>query len=230
LFYARKYQPAGIILDINLPVIDGESLLKLINNDEQLQSIPVFIISVNDPSPFMQQSAADYLVKPVKIEDMEALFTRIQQQPYKDQRQPAPPSRTLLPAAKPGVNGNSALGGKKVLLVDDDMRNIFALSALLEEKDMVVYTAENGKEAIAQLDGHTDIDIVLMDMMMPEMDGYTAMKHIRKDNRFIHLPIIAFTAKAMADDRTKCIEAGASDYISKPVDDRKLFTQMKAWL
>lgn len=122
------------------------------------------------------------------------------------------------------------LKGKKVLVVDDDMRNVFALSTLLEEQEMEVVTAGDGREALDLLSANPDTDIILMDIMMPEMDGYEAMRHIRSDVRHFQLPIIALTAKAMQGDREKCIEAGASDYITKPVDSRQLFSLMRVWL
>jgi len=125
---------------------------------------------------------------------------------------------------------SGGLEGKKVLLVDDDMRNVFALCTLLEEQQMKVITADNGKEALEELRLHTDIDIVLMDIMMPEMDGYEATSRIRHDLRLSKLPIIALTAKAMPEDREKVIEAGASDYITKPVDTGQLFSLMRVWL
>ena len=122
------------------------------------------------------------------------------------------------------------LRGRKVLLVDDDMRNVFALSTLLEANKLTVVAAGDGVEALNLLDQHLDTALVLMDIMMPEMDGYEAIRRIRADKRFKHLPVIALTAKAMSSDRDKCIEAGASDYIVKPVDRDKLFSLMKIWL
>jgi CheY-like chemotaxis protein len=110
------------------------------------------------------------------------------------------------------------------------MRNIFALSSALQVYDMNILIANNGREAITRLDEHSQIDVVLMDIMMPEMDGYEAMQEIRKERRFAKLPIIALTAKAMKNDREKCIEAGANDYISKPVDMDKLLSMLRVWL
>jgi CheY-like chemotaxis protein len=123
-----------------------------------------------------------------------------------------------------------ALKNKSVLIVDDDMRNIFALSSALQEYDFQIEIANNGHEALRKLDSNPDTDIVLMDIMMPEMDGYEAMSEIRKQNRFSKLPIIALTAKAMKNDREKCIEAGANDYISKPIEVDKLISMMRVWL
>jgi CheY-like chemotaxis protein len=122
------------------------------------------------------------------------------------------------------------LKGKKVLIVDDDMRNIFALSSALQSYDMVVEIANDGEEAIAKLEEVNNVNIVLMDIMMPKMDGYAATRHIRKQNKWAKLPVIALTAKAMKDDREKCIAAGANDYITKPVDMDRLIALMQLWL
>ncbi|MDB6077411.1 MAG: multi-sensor hybrid histidine kinase, partial [Akkermansiaceae bacterium] len=125
---------------------------------------------------------------------------------------------------------NALLGGKRVLIVDDDVRNIFAMTSLLERLRMEVVSAEQGETAIQLLKEGTEFDIVLMDIMMPEMDGYEVMKIIRGMFGFQELPIIALTAKAMKGDREKCIDAGASDYISKPVDTDRLLTMLRTWL
>ena len=122
------------------------------------------------------------------------------------------------------------LKDKKVMIADDDVRNIFSLSKVLESAGMTVVSATDGKEALEQLKKNADIDIVLMDMMMPEMDGYDAMRAIRTMSGMIKLPIIAVTAKAMAEDRQKCIDAGASDYITKPVDKDQLMSLLRVWL
>lgn len=122
------------------------------------------------------------------------------------------------------------LAGRKVLIVDDDPRNIAAMKGALQRQNMNLLYAENGKEAIDRLQQNPDVELVLMDMMMPEMDGYEAMQVIRRDERFSKLPIIAVTAKAMKEDRRKCLEAGASDYISKPVDKSQLLSLLRVWL
>ncbi|WP_019155680.1 response regulator [Robertmurraya massiliosenegalensis] len=122
------------------------------------------------------------------------------------------------------------LVGKKVLVVDDDMRNVFSLTTALEAVGMKVSFAENGKDGIQYLQENDDVDIVLMDIMMPEMDGYEAMRKIREDERFTDLPIVALTAKAMSHDRKKCIDSGASDYITKPVNLEQLYSLLKVWL
>ncbi len=122
------------------------------------------------------------------------------------------------------------LAGKKVLIVDDDLRNIFALTAALERYNMRIISAESGKEAIDRLREEPDADLVLMYIMMPEMDGYDTTRALRKMDKFKKIPVIALTAKAMKGDREKCIEAGASDYITKPVDIEQLLSLMRVWL
>ncbi|HFT1740550.1 TPA: response regulator, partial [Vibrio vulnificus] len=124
----------------------------------------------------------------------------------------------------------SVLTGKKVLLVDDDMRNVFALSSILEDKGMDIVIARDGVESLDKLKENPDIDVVLMDIMMPKMDGYEAMEEIRKQKVYEKLPVIALTAKAMKGDRSKCIEAGASDYLAKPVNTDKLLSMLRVWL
>jgi CheY-like chemotaxis protein len=122
------------------------------------------------------------------------------------------------------------LAGKKVLIVDDDTRNIFALTSVLEDYNMVIFSADNGRDAIRILRQEPEVDIVLMDIMMPEMDGIETIREIRKLGNLKNLPIIAVTAKAMKGDREKCIEAGAWDYLSKPVDTQQMLAVLRAWL
>jgi CheY-like chemotaxis protein len=134
---------------------------------------------------------------------------------------------------QPGSNGGSEspeLAGKKVLVVDDDIRNIFALTALLERHHMEVTAVDSGKEAIDALNQSSDFDVALVDVMMPEMDGYVTMTRMRELMTFQDRPIIALTAKAMKGDREKCIEAGASDYIAKPVNTPELLAMLRGWL
>jgi CheY-like chemotaxis protein len=120
--------------------------------------------------------------------------------------------------------------GRKILLVDDDVRNIFALTSALEHKGAVVVIGRNGREAIDRLNEVEDIDLVLMDVMMPEMDGYEATALIRQDPRWKKLPIIAVTAKAMKDDQERCLAAGSNDYLAKPIDLDRLFSLIRVWL
>jgi len=125
---------------------------------------------------------------------------------------------------------NAALRGRKALVVDDDARNIFALATVLENQEMEVLSATNGRQAIEIIQSVPDLSVVLMDIMMPEMDGYATLREIRKDRRFHSLPILALTAKAMKGDREKCLEAGASDYIAKPVNTDQLVSLLRVWL
>ena len=126
--------------------------------------------------------------------------------------------------------GDNLFKGRKVLVVDDDVRNIYALATVLEDAGMEVVFAENGRDGIAMLEKTPDVGIVLMDVMMPEMDGYETMRLIREVERYKELPILALTAKAMKGDREKCLAAGASDYVTKPVDPDQLLSLMRVWL
>jgi len=139
-----------------------------------------------------------------------------------------PQSRTFEPPRVPVADVH--LDKRRILLVDDDMRTVYALSALLRAKGAEVLTADTGRAALEVLGEHPDTEGVLMDVMMPEMDGYEAMRRIRQDARFERLPVIALTAKAMKGEREKCIEAGASDYLTKPIDADQLLTMLQAWL
>jgi CheY-like chemotaxis protein len=127
-------------------------------------------------------------------------------------------------------SGDKSLASRNVLIVDDDIRNIFALTSILEQHQMSILSAETGPDAIRILEAHPDVDVVLMDVMMPEMDGLDTIRAIRQDPRFLALPIVAVTAKAMKGDREKCFEAGAWDYLSKPVDPDELLAMLRAWL
>ncbi len=253
LQYARQYKPSAIILDMGLPIMNGWDLLKIIQNDETLSHIPIHVISATDEPAISGNDILSYTTKPVEKKELENVLSTIKDYlsngntntlvtpdnplPPEPDSEPvgAPPplSQTKPPAlavaTAPDVN-QAVVQGRKVLLVDDDMRNVFALSTLLEANQMIVITAGDGREALAQLNKHPDTDIVLMDIMMPEMDGYEATRHIRANPRFSSLPVIALTAKAMTGDREKCIDAGASDYITKPVDSTQLFALMQVWL
>jgi signal transduction histidine kinase/CheY-like chemotaxis protein/CHASE3 domain sensor protein len=351
LYYARRYRPSAIMLDMQLPVIDGWNLLKILKNDEALKHIPVHIISGADESGLTGNGALAYLKKPVEKEDLEKAFETISEHLsaqlkkvlvlsgeyikddnlhkllrarhfdvecyyaysvkealqeleqnrydciiadigrdiengiavlqqlqsqmemeaipiiiYLDQdisatdelrlkrisdvviRESSHSKDRLLdemelflykvqevekaPVAKPGLTlgDSNILKGKKVLLVDDDMRNVFALSTALEEQEMEVTTASDGKEALEYLKNNPGVEMVLMDIMMPEMDGYEAIRQIRTRLQLTQLPVIALTAKAMTGDREKSIAVGASDYITKPVDVNRLFSLMRVWL
>ena len=127
-------------------------------------------------------------------------------------------------------DSDRVLRNKQILLVDDDMRTLFALTKLLSDRGMIVHKADNGESALTLLNEHSDIDLVLMDIMMPVMDGYETMSRIRQQERFRKLPIVALTAKAMREDNEKCMQAGANDYMSKPVDANRLLSMLRVWL
>lgn len=348
LYYAKKYKPNAIILDIQLPVMDGWTILKHIRNDEQLKNTPVHIISAFDDNRLKQADVMAYLKKPIDTDTLERAFGMLgdhirkglkqvliisavhfeedhlhQLAAEKDYKLHFEQVTTVSEAAacieqrqydcviihigasiqlqeskhiyqhlsdkklpiiihldedisaadelefrkisgiiiRSAVTANNrlldelelflhkmegaetksthkfitpvsdhTLTNKKILVVDDDMRNVFALSAVLESNKMQVLAASDGRESLEQLKKHPDTNLVLMDIMMPEMDGYEAMQRIRRDLKMTDLPIIALTAKAMAGDRDKCIAAGASDYITKPVDMQKLLSLMRVWL
>src|SRR5690606_18208694 len=141
------------------------------------------------------------------------------------ERHTAPRSKRSTSSRPP----ETSLAGTKILLAEDDMRTVYALSAFLQGKGAEVFVAENGREAIAVANEHPDIRGILMDIMMPEMDGYEAMRTLRRDARFSKLPMIALTARAMKGERERCLEAGASDYLSKPVEHEALLKAVHAW-
>jgi len=349
LAYARKFLPVAIILDMNLPVIDGSSILRILRSSEELCKILVHVVTGADIQAIKEDNIHGYTRKPLELKDLETLFGDISAQLQaqlkkvllvsvgplsggkaletisaernlgtrydiapgiheaqaflegarydaviveigKDLRAGVQQLELLTQIPEAGnipfivyldqdITGNEEqmlkryasaivrnsthatdrlmdelelflyklqrktesentdinptdghLSGKTVLLADDDMRNVFSISALLEEEGISVLTAADGREALEVLHRHPAIDLVLMDIMMPEMDGYEAMKQIRADARFLQLPVIALTAKAMAGDRQKCMEAGASDYIAKPVDNFKLLSLLQVWL
>jgi signal transduction histidine kinase/CheY-like chemotaxis protein/CHASE3 domain sensor protein len=349
LFFARKYLPAAILLDMNLPLIDGNSIMKILKSNEDLKDILLHVISAGEISLQMRDKVEGYTQKPLQLNDIETVFAGIGEQlqagfkkvlvvsdgvllnhpslqTMSDERQmqtqyyhvtnQEQAGRELQHksydavildagtdvqdsirklhmlkrlAANKGMPiivyldhdiseadelklkkdaaaivrnstfstdrlmdelelflyklqetpvqhhaemlaSENTLSGQKVLLADDDMRNVFSLSALLAEQGIDVITAADGKEALKRLEEHKDIRLVLMDIMMPEMDGYEAMRRIRASGRYKALPVIALTAKAMAGDREKCIAAGASDYIAKPIESSKLLSLMRVWM
>ncbi|ATC65886.1 two-component system sensor histidine kinase/response regulator [Nibricoccus aquaticus] len=218
-----------IVMDLMLPDKPGVQLIREINTRLGLQAPPVIVYTGKDLSPAeeteLRSLSESIIVKdarsPERLLDETALFLhRVQS------RLPESKRRMLEQVRKQ----DALLTGRRVLVVDDDVRNIFALTARLEAYGMIVTFAESGKAAIDQLQADPVCDVVLMDVMMPEMDGYEAIRRLRADSRFARLPIISVTAKAMKGDRERCIEAGASDYITKPVDTEKLISLLRVWL
>jgi CheY-like chemotaxis protein/signal transduction histidine kinase/HAMP domain-containing protein len=218
-----------IVLDLRLPDMSGFEVLEHIRDDEALRDIPVVVFTgkqlTAEEDARLHTLARSVVVKgvesPERLLDETALFLHrvVADLPLEKQR--------LLNRLH---SSDDDLVGKKVLVVDDDVRNIFALSSVLERRGMIVLTAGTGREAIETLETTPDLAIVLMDIMMPEMDGYETMQVIRRNAAFQRLPIIALTAKAMKGDREKCLEAGASDYLAKPVNTEQLLSALRMWL
>jgi CheY-like chemotaxis protein len=227
----RTRQYHGIVIELELPDTDGIALLREIRGDPALARIPAVLYTERELDPDMQELIKE-LDAGVIGENGNAVDKITGEVTTFLQRV----KRTLPEFARAGQDGSEpaeardVLRGKCVLIVDDDARNLFALTGLLESYDMRVIAVQTGLEAIRHLNTSAGIDIVLMDIMMPDMDGYETMRRLRADPRFAKLPIIALTAKAMLEDRTKCLAAGASDYASKPVDAEQLLSQLAVWL
>ncbi|HTT02778.1 MAG TPA: HAMP domain-containing protein [Steroidobacteraceae bacterium] len=218
-----------MVLDLKLPDMSGFELLTEVQQDERLRNTPIVVFTGRelsaDEESELRKKAKSIVLKgvrsPERLLDETALFLH----------------RVLadLPASKQRMiealhNSDEALHGRKVLVVDDDIRNIFALNSLLERHTMEVISATNGQDAIKLVESTEELSLVLMDIMMPEMDGYETIRRIRENPKFRLLPIIALTAKAMKGDREKCLEAGASDYVAKPVNTEQLLSLVRMWL
>ncbi|HWJ95033.1 MAG TPA: response regulator, partial [Telluria sp.] len=218
-----------MVLDLTLPDVSGFELLDKIGKDDKLRDLPIVIYTAQELSrkevTKLKRYAKTIVIKdarsPERLLDETALFL------HRSHASLPELQRRMLEEIHAADGG---LAGRKVLIVDDDLRNIFALSSLLERQQMQVLFAENGRDGIEVLEKDPGIEIVLMDIMMPEMDGYDTMRAIRRIPKFKSLPIITLTAKAMKGDRDKCIAAGASDYITKPVDVAQLLSLMRVWL
>ncbi|MGB3203129.1 MAG: response regulator [Nodosilinea sp.] len=227
---ALRSQPCDcIVLDLGLPDMNGFDLIEQIKQDPALVRLPIIVYTGKELTEAeetqLRRLAETIIIKdvrsPERLLDETALFLhRVQAKLPAGQQQ-------MLERLQ---HSDPALAGKKVLIVDDDVRNVFALTSLLEQYDMEVVFAENGRDGIATLRANPDVGLVLMDIMMPELDGYETTRLIRQQEAFRTLPIIALTAKAMQGDREKCIEAGASDYITKPIDTEQLLTLLRLWL
>ncbi|MEW5820247.1 MAG: response regulator [Cyanobacteriota bacterium] len=218
-----------MILDLKLPDMSGFELLERISKELNITSLPIIIYTGKEISKKeetqLKQIAETIIIKDIKsserlLAETSLFLHRVEENLPSHKRQ----------IIEQLYNKDPILMGKKVLIVDDDIRNIFAVTSLLETFEMKVIHAENGKESLEILEKTPDIDVILMDIMMPEMDGYETIQIIRKIQNFNKTPIIALTAKAMKGDRQKCIMAGASDYITKPIDSKKLTSLLRVWL
>ena len=220
-----------MVLDLGLQTGDmsGFDLLEKVKSDDENHDLPVIIYTGkeldHEEETRIKKYAETIILKDVKsperLLDETALFLHRVEAKLPEQK------RKMLEHLH---DADSVVSGKKVLVVDDDVRNIFSLTSMMEDHGMVVRFAENGKQALEQLKKDQNVDAILMDVMMPEMDGYETTKAIRAMDQFRSLPIIALTAKAMKGDREKCIAAGASDYITKPVDTEQLLSLLRVWL
>ena len=228
-----KSEPVDcMILDLKLPDISGFALLDKLNAMEDIDIPPVIVYTAKDLSKNelakLEEHSETVIVKGVKSEerllDETALFL------HKVVEKTPKPKQAMLANL---YDKDNMFKDRKVLVVDDDMRNVFALAKILKQKDVIVEKAENGKKALKYLEENDDVDLVLMDIMMPEMNGYETINIIRDKNSKVKkhdVLIFALTAKAMKQDKEKCVEAGADDYLSKPLDTEKLFSMMRVWL
>jgi HAMP domain-containing protein/signal transduction histidine kinase/DNA-binding response OmpR family regulator len=229
LALARKLQPDAITLDLGLSDIDGFVLLDLLKHDPQTSHIPIHVISGADKSrSAMTIGAIGVTEKPADDEALTGVFRDLLKQ-----ARPSAGKRKKLAAADEPASASRAvpeIAGTKMLIVDDDIRNIYSLTSVLESYDVEVLHAERGQDGIDILESTSGIDVALIDIMMPEMDGYETMQQIRRRPKLAELPLIAVTAKAMKGDRQKCLDAGASDYIAKPVDIDLLLALLRVWI
>jgi CheY-like chemotaxis protein/CHASE3 domain sensor protein/putative methionine-R-sulfoxide reductase with GAF domain len=218
-----------MIIDLKLPDMLGNDLLKRMSTDEICAFPPVIVYTgrnlTRDEETELLKYSRTIIIKgarsPERLLDEVTLFLHKVESQLSNERQ------KMLKTAR---SRDRVFEGRKILVVDDDVRNIFALTSALEHKGAIVEVGRNGLEAIEKLNTVEDIDLVLMDVMMPEMDGYEATAQIRKDPRWRKLPIIAVTAKAMKDDQERCLQAGSNDYLAKPIDLDRLFSLIRVWL
>jgi CheY-like chemotaxis protein len=218
-----------MVLDLGLPDMAGQALLKKLKKIPGADRLPVIVHTARDlgraEEDQIKRSAKSVIIK--DVHSLERLLDEVTLHLHLPCESMSDTQRRIVERLH---TPDAVLANRKVLVVDDDIRNIFAMTNLLEGYKMKVTSAENGIDAIEALENGPAVDVVLMDIMMPGMDGHDTLRAIRKQKRFSKLPIIALTARAMKGDREKCIEAGASDYIAKPVDSKQLVSLLSMWL
>jgi CheY-like chemotaxis protein/signal transduction histidine kinase len=218
-----------MVLDLRLPDMTGFEVLEKLGDEPAASELPVVVFTGKELSA-EEDARLHTLARSVVVKDVESPERLLDETALFLHRVVADLPENKQKMLERLHRSDEALVGRKVLVVDDDVRNIFALSSVLERRGMTVLTAGTGREAIATLETTPDVAIVLMDIMMPEMDGYETMQVIRQNVSFRRLPIIALTAKAMKGDREKCLEAGASEYLAKPVNTEQLLSALRMWL
>jgi CheY-like chemotaxis protein len=225
----RKMRPSAVTLDLGLSDIDGFVLLDLLRHDPDTADIPVHVISgAEQAAHALTLGAAEVTEKPADREQLGALFRSIAEAARSMRQKAKRPARRSSKLAR--REAIPELAGSRILIIDDDIRNIYSLTSVLEAHDVEVLHAERGAEGIGILQASPDIDVALVDIMMPDMDGYETMRRVRQTSGISDVPLIAVTAKAMKGDRQKCLDAGASDYIAKPVDIDLLLALMRVWI
>jgi signal transduction histidine kinase/DNA-binding response OmpR family regulator len=226
---ARKLQPNAITLDLGLNDIDGFVLLDLLKHDPDTSHVPIHVISgVERSKSVMGMGAFGMTEKPAQRDELVQVFKSLHDEAKKQKPRRR---RTKAENAPPPLSrAVPELAGAKVLIIDDDIRNNFSLTSVLESHDVEVLHAERGKDGILILEQTPGVDVALIDIMMPDMDGYQTMREIRERPGLADVPLIAVTAKAMKGDRQKCLDAGASDYIAKPVDIELLLALVRVWV
>jgi CheY-like chemotaxis protein len=218
-----------VALAPKLPDMSGAEMIEAMRSEPGLRGLPVIVYDgrgLTEEDEARLRAAADEMVVK-KADSPERLLAEVSLLLHLSETDLLESKRRMF---EESLRRDPALEGRKALIVDDDVRNIFALTSALEAHGVEVLRAENGRAGLEALEKHPDIDVVLVDVMMPEMDGYDTTRAIRRMERFKDLPIIAVTAKAMKADRDKCVEAGASDYIAKPIDMDQLLSMLRVWL
>lgn len=230
IILANRYEFDGIILDYMLPGLDGHDVLKLLKVNEKTKNIPVHILSaLNDLADMKELGAIGQDAKPISKKKIDTLLDSFTTN-HVAEKMSIFTNQVKNEAIIVLENEKIALEGKKILLVDDDMRNAYSLAKVFRAKGLEVSIAPSGAKALNFLSEHQDMDVILMDIKMPEMDGYEVTRLVRAMDGYEDIPILAVTASAMLGDKEKCLEAGASDYMAKPIDIEKLFVMIQMWL